>query len=266
MAENKQTAAARRERRKRRHPWAFPLGLLVFILTVVGAATVIYGCVTGIRSLTDNVEKKMEYQQFLTPIVMFNPDAFDDLTQANSQQLIDCSIWAVINSNLEPDQYVTDEGVMLIPQADVEKQFQRLFGTEIKAAHQTVSGYGYEFVYDEAAKTYSIPLTGVEPIYTPRVESISKKGNTITVIVGCIASNQWAQNEQGEMVAVQADKYMKATLRENENGYYLSALQATDAPETARASKTESAPQETGSAPQTTQAAAAGSGSTAPAA
>ena len=234
----------RRERRRRKHRWAFPVGLIMVLLALVGIGTILFFCVQGIRSLANDTGKYDEYQEFLTPIVMFDPDTFDDLTQARQDQLINCAIWALLTSGLEPDQYLSDSGTMIVPQADVEKEFVRLFGTEIKPEHQTIDGYGYQFAYDAAAGTYNIPLTGVEPLYTPQVERVSRSGNTREVTIACVASNQWAQDRSGNMVPVVADKYLKATLRDNgEGGYYLSALQPTDAPEAARVPNTTAAPE-----------------------
>lgn len=229
-----QVQTERRERRRRKHPWAFPLGLVMVLLAVVGLGTVIFLCVQGVRDLSQNSRQSEydEYQSFLTPVVMFDPDAFDDLTQANPSQLIDCSIWALLTGDLEPDQYQSDAGTLIIPQADVEKEFKALFGSDVKPVHQTVDGYGYQFAYDSAAGTYTSPLTGVEPIYTPQVVDADKQGSTVVVTVAYVASSQWAQDENGNMVPTMADKYMRATLRDNgSGGYYLSALQPTDAPE-----------------------------------
>lgn len=231
-----QVQTERRERRRRKHPWAFPLGLVMVLLAVVGLSTVIFLCVQGVRDLSKSSRQAEygEYQAFLTPVIMFDPDAFDDLTQANPSQLIDCSIWALLTGDLEPDQYQSDAGTLIVPQADVEKKFAALFGSDVKPVHQTIDGYGYQFAYDSAAGTYTIPLTGVEPIYTPQVVDAGKQGNTIVVTVAYIASNQWAQDENGNMVPAMADKYMRATLRDNgSGGYYLSALQPTDEPEAA---------------------------------
>lgn len=242
MAET--TTTARRVRRRRKHRWAFPLGLMMVVLALVGIGTILFFAVQGVRNLANHTNEYGEYQEFLTPIVMFDPDSFDDLTQAKPAQLIDCSIWALLTGDLEPDQYLSDSGSLIVPQADVEAEFARLFGTDMKPVHQTVDGYGYQFAYDAAAGTYTVPLTGVSPIYTPQIESVSKKGSTRTVIVAYVASNQWAQDAQGNMVPVMADKYMKATLRDNgAGGYYLSALQPTDAPERARVPNTTAAPE-----------------------
>ena len=115
----------------------------------------------------------------------------------------------------------------------MEKQFEYLFGTEVKPQHATITGYGYEFPYDAATKTYHIPVAGVDQLYTAQIYEIEKKGATTYLTVGYIAGGQWVQDANGEIVAPEPDKYMKITLREKGESYYISAIQATDPPETA---------------------------------
>ena len=224
--------------------WAFPLGLAIAVLAVIGAVTVIVAGVTAIRQAVENSRNYDEYNTLLTPVVMNDPDAFDDLTQADPEQLIDISIWSILRSDLSPDQYTYDDNGMVIPEADVTAEFRRLFGTEVEPQHATVEGYGYTFAYDATKQTYSIPLTGVVPTYTPRVVNAEERGDTIILTVGYIGGDQWAQDDEGNMVAPEPDKYMRVTLRVREDGYYISALQNTSPPETAT----------TAAAPQTTAA------------
>ena len=232
--------------------WAFPLGLLIAVLAVVGAVTVI---VAGVRVTKDAIDSSRnfdEYNTLLTPVVMNDPDEFDDITKANPSQLIDISIWSILKSNLSPDRYEYGETGMIIPEADVTAEFQKLFGTEVQPTHGTVEGYGYEFAYDATKQTYSIPLTGVVPTYTPKVVDVDKSGNTIVLTVGYLGGDQWAQDAEGNMVAPEPDKYMKVTLRERDGAYYISALQSTLPPETA----TTDAPAETETQTETQTAAA----------
>ncbi len=224
--------------------WAFPLGLAIAVLAVIGAVTVIVAGVTAIRQAVENSRNYDEYNTLLTPVVMNDPDAFDDLTQADPEQLIDISIWSILRSDLSPDQYTYDDNGMVIPEADVTAEFRRLFGTEVEPQHATVEGYGYTFAYDATKQTYSIPLTGVVPTYTPRVVNAEERGDTIILTVGYIGGDQWTQDAEGNMVAPEPDKYMRVTLRVREDGYYISALQNTSVPETAT----------TAAAPQTTAA------------
>lgn len=225
-----------RPRRKRRHPWAFPLGLAIIALAVTGAVMLISTGVNEIKKLTDDSQLKTKYETFLAPVVMNDPDPFDDISKANMSQLLDATIWALLKSNPDPDKYEYSEGNtvgIIVPKGDVEVQFERLFGTEVKPKHMTVEGNSYEFVYDEAKQSYIIPLTGVLPTYTPKVYKINKKGNSTILTVGYIGGSDWAQDEQGNFVAPKPGKYMKITLRENGKSYYISAIQATDAPEAA---------------------------------
>lgn len=226
-------AKQKKQHKKGARRWAFPLGLLIAVLALIGAVTII---VAGVRATRQAVEKSRnfdEYNQLLTPVVMNDPDAFDDITKANPEQLIDIAIWSILKSDLSPDQYEYGDGGMIIPEADVTAEFQKLFGTEVQPTHASVEGYGYEFTYDATKQTYTIPLTGIVPTYTPRVVSSDKSGSTIVLTVAYLGGDQWAQDSEGNMVAPEPDKYMRVTLREKDGAYYISALQNTAAPETA---------------------------------
>lgn len=213
--------------------WAFPLGLLIAVLALVGAVTVIVAGVSAAKQAVEKSRNFDEYNTLLTPVVMNDPDAFDDITKANPSQLIDISIWSILKSDLAPDKYEYGDGGMIIPEADVTAEFERLFGTEIRPTHTSIEGYGYEFTYDATKQTYTIPLTGVVPTYTPRVVDRQKSSNAIVLTVGYVGGDQWAQDKEGNLVAPEPDKYMKVTLREKDGAYYISALQNTAAPETA---------------------------------
>lgn len=213
--------------------WAFPLGLLIAVLALVGAVTVVVAGVGAVKNAVQKSRNFEEYNTLLTPVVMNDPDTFDDITAANPNQLIDISIWSILKSGLSPDKYEYGDGGMFVPEADVTAEFERLFGTEIRPTHATVEGYGYEFTYDASKQIYIIPLTGIVPTYTPRVTDLNKTNNSIVLTVAYLGGDQWAQDGEGNMVAPEPDKYMKVTLREKDGAYYISALQNTATPETA---------------------------------
>lgn len=243
MEKAKKTVSAKKHRRNKA---AMPVGITVIVFAVIGLAAVIAGIIFGVGKLTDQSAKKSEYESFITPVIMFDPDPFDDVTKGNQEQLINAAIWALLKSDLDTSVYATDDGNLSIPQKDVEKYFSKLFGPEAKPEHTSVTGLGYEFSYDSAKQVYIVPITGVEPIYTPRVFEISKKGNTVELLVGYLGSSQWAQAENGDMVEPEPDKYVTVILRESSDGYYVSAIRSTNAPET------ESAPPSTTPATDTT--------------
>ena len=102
--------------------WAFPLGIVIVVLAVIGLVTVIIFAVRGIGSLTDNSDKFEKYEQFLSPVIMNDPDPFDDVSGAQMSQLIDASIWSLMKSDIDIDQYEYAEGDVsgvIVPQKDV---------------------------------------------------------------------------------------------------------------------------------------------------
>lgn len=218
---------------KGKNKWAFPVGIIVLLFVLVGLIAAIWSAVTGIQNLTENSKKRQEYQEFIIPVVMNDPAPFDDLSQADAMELMESAMWALLRSDVNPDEYAYEDGYMVIPQEDVKKQFVRLFGTDIEPVFATIVSTSYEFTYDEATKTYRVPITSTEPLYTPVIYDVDHKGKTTVLTVGYLAANQWAQNVNGDMVAPEADKFMKITLREKGDSYYISAIQVTDRPDEA---------------------------------
>lgn len=225
------------KKHKGSHKLAFPIGMLITILAAIGLVTVVVSGVKGIDAAIEKGKGYEEYEKMLTPVVLIAPDTFDDITKADMSQLIEISIWSLIKSDVSPDTYeVTGDGI-LIPKADVEKQFVALFGTEVTPVHSTIEGYGMAFVYDSAKGTYTVPLTGVTPLYTPDVIEKTVLPNSIVLTVACIPGDAWEQGENGEMKAPTPDKHLKITLREKDGVYYISAIQNTSTPEIATTEK-----------------------------
>lgn len=222
---------------KGKNKLAFPIGIIAGILAIVGLITVINFTVDKVNDLTDKTAEKAEYEEMLKPVVMFDPDPFDDLTQADVSQLLNSAVWALLMSDEGADKYPYSEGEtfgIVVPQEDIEGYFVSLFGTEIDIAslHSSLDMSEYEITYDAALKSYILPITGVESAYTPKVYDIEKQGSSKILSVGYIGSLAWAQIEEGQYTAPEPDKYMKITLRERSGGMmYVSSIQAVDGQE-----------------------------------
>lgn len=225
--------------RRRRRRWAAPLGLLIVALTVVGLFTLGKSGADGIKKLVNNDAKKAAYEELLAGVVMIDPDPFDDVKKANLDQLVEAAIWSLLKSNEDPYKYEDDNGWMRVPAKDVETQFQKMFGSDVKLTHKTVSGYGYEFEYDPSTKSYKIPPTGVEVTYIPKVTEISKKGDSVILTVGYVSGAKMEQDEKGNYIPATPDKYMLITLRTKEGAQYVSAIQTAEADITATTKKGE---------------------------
>lgn len=218
--------------------WAFPLGLLITILSVVGIVTILVAGISATKKAVQKGKNFDEYNQLLVPVIMNDPDAFDDVTKAKPNQLLDIAIWSIIKAGLSPEEYEYSDRGILVPEADVTAVFHKLFGPEVEPEHASVEGYNYDFEYDAAKQVYVIPLTGVTPLYTPKVVSTEKKHNAVVITVAYLAGDQWHQDDMGKMVEPEPEKYMRVTLRKVEDAYYISALQNTSALEIASSNPT----------------------------
>lgn len=217
--------------KKKRSPLSFVVGIIVLCLSVVGIVSIV-SMVSG-EIAEKNKEKELlqlsEYEKFVAPIIMYDPDTFDDITMANTDQLISIAIWSILESDLAPDTYEYTDGGMIIPEKDVENKFRELFGNEAVLRHTTVDGGGIYFSYSEDNSSYIIPLTGVTPIYTPKVTDAVERDSAVVLTVGYLASTDWAQDSEGNMISPEPAKYMKLTLGKNSDGsFYLRALQAAE--------------------------------------
>ncbi len=212
---------------------AFPIGLIVVLLAAIGLATVVVAGVKGVDTAIDKSRHFEEYEKYFTPVVLIDPDTFDDITKAPMSQLMEISLWSLLKNDVSSDSFESNDNGLAIPKAAVEEKFIDLFGKEIKPVHGTIEGYAIDFTYDNTSETYTVPLTGVTPIYTPDVVKVTKTTDTVVVTVACLAGDAWEQGENGEMIAPTPDKYIRITLRENNENLFISAIQNTTAPEVA---------------------------------
>ena len=240
--------AKNKQRNGKKNAFALPIGIIASILAVIGLISVIGFTADTVRNFTDKTAQKQEYEEMLTPVVMFDPDPFDDLTQADVSQLLNSAVWALLMSEEGADKYPYSEGDtfgIVVPQADIEQYFVNLFGTEIDIAslHSSIDMSEYEITYDAALKSYILPITGVESAYTPKVYEIEKQGSSVILSVGYIGNRAWVQIEDGEYTAPEPDKYMKITLRERSGGMYIASIQSVDGQEVIGTTESTRAPE-----------------------
>jgi len=234
-----------RHRKRRRHRWAFPLGLAIIILAVVGAVNLINAGIGGIKNMTDDSSLKNEYEKFLEPVVANDPDSFDDLSRATMSQLIASSVQRLFIDADEGEfseyyfEKKNDDGTTsyayAIPEANVDIAFEELFGDERTPENMTVEGGSIAFTYDSTAKKYIVPLGDTLQAFKPKVTDIHKKGDSIILTVGYYSlntnSDDWKIDDDGNYIPPEPNKYMKITLRDRDAAipYYIAAIQASDA-------------------------------------
>ena len=208
----------------KRNPYAAPIGGVFIILCVIGFVTLVVMCFNFTRGLLDNSAKKAEYEKMLLPVVMFGPVPFEGVENFDKLSLLQTCIWAtLLGENRDLYQY-DDNGMLVVPTSDVDVTATRLFGPGAKLEHTTFGNFDDAYLYDEAIKSYHVPVTTLTGFVTPKVTDISKKGDVVTLRVGYVPPST-ALNLGGEEHAPEPNKFMIYELHKVKGGdYYLYAI------------------------------------------
>lgn len=214
----------------------FIIGLVITALAVTGIVSIVSACRNRIAEKKE-AARQAEYESYmpyLIPAAGIDVTPFDDISSAPMSELIEMSVWAVLNGEMNPADYEYADGNLVISTAKTDAMFAYLFGNQITPVNQTVEGYGYEFTFDSAKSAYYIPLTTITPVYTPDISSVENKGSATTITCGFINSSAWSQSTStGAMVTPAPDKFIRITLRSSGKSVYISAVQSANAPEAA---------------------------------
>ena len=85
----------------KRHSEKAIMGTILGVISMVSS----FASELSEKAETRSREKYSQYEEFLSVVVMNDPDTFDDITRANKSQLISIAIWSLIEKNPEPDKY-----------------------------------------------------------------------------------------------------------------------------------------------------------------
>ncbi|MBQ8209446.1 MAG: hypothetical protein IJZ35_02550 [Clostridia bacterium] len=215
------------EKNKYPHKLAFFLGAIILIFAILGVVLVAYNSISYIVKTVDSGSDYAVYNEYLTPVAAVDIDTFDDIAAADTEQLLNASIWLILSAESTPDTYSYSGGYMLIPSADVESAYMSLFGPETvgNIVHTSVQSYNCTFEYDSTAAVYKIPVTAISPVYTPSVTEVKESGSSLILTVNYLASESWDKDSEGNFVAPEPDKVMRITLKELQGSYYISSVQ-----------------------------------------
>ena len=206
------------EVKEKRKKSPFIIGLIVLIFAIIGVVSVGSFIKDIVVDKVTEADDYSKYTKYLTWVVGIDPDPFTDITKADFDDLLNIAVCSLLTSGVKTDDYDVTELGMVVPARDVEQSFKTMFGNDVQIVHATVQGYGYEFQYDAATHTYNVPLTGVVPPFSPRIEAVSKTGGLVTLKVGYVGTSNIEVAVDGTIAAAQPDKYMEITLKETADG------------------------------------------------
>lgn len=211
-----------------RRRYVAPIGGIFIILCLIGLIAVIAACFNFTRDILNNASRKHEYEWMLLPVVMFDPPPFEDAVNFDGLSLLQSSIWATLLVEGR-DKYEQDDNFMLVvPASDVDVTASNLFGPNVVLNHGSFGDFEISYVYDENTRSYHVPVDVITPSYTPSVEKITRKGDTLLLRVGYIPPSSVMDitfTDEGITNSTTPVKYMNYELHRGRNGYYIYAVQ-----------------------------------------
>jgi len=202
------------------------LGIIVTIFTIIGIVTTIVGIVSGIADIFDHSELEEEFERTVFPIMIQDPAPFETIDKADNRILLRAAIYETLILN-DADRYEIDEEMMtIIPLTDIEVSAVKLFGKDVKITYGNAEDEDFGLYYDEENKLYRVPSASEANIFTPDVQSITKKGDVYTVEVGYVPPNSsWYGNIFGEVTRPETEKTMVYILKHDGSNYIITGLQ-----------------------------------------
>ena len=220
-------------RRRGKYAYAAPLGLVITLLSLVGAFALLFGGITLVRRATDTTALKEELYYFLEPLMFYNPAPFEDVTQTEQDAFLNAAAYRVsmaeqLRMLLEGDEnclYPVDEqGRIAVPAEEVTASYAVLFGPEAPLTHHTVADDG--LVYSDADQCYYVPFSTLGSSYRGVVDTVERRGKSYTVRVGYVANNDIRLDAHGHELApnvADATYFQTYTLTREGDTYYVSA-------------------------------------------
>ncbi len=224
-----------RSRRRRRRQL---LGVVLCLLILIGIINVVAAAITGVASLFDDTDQKLEYEQKLQPLVMMDPLPFESLDQMDVKQLQEYSIWAAVAAaqrapgGLDAYQRDPDTQGVLMPALEVEAQLVSLLGpgyNDLLSQPITSGSFETDIVYPylEDKQAYIIPVTGQVGLYRAQVTNIQKKDGKMRVTVGYVPTAMLL-GDYNPSTSAEPAKYMDYIFEKVERKYYLRSLEASE--------------------------------------
>ena len=218
---------ASRNKRTRRRISAF-IGAVALLFALMILFSAVKTVVSGFNSIGSTSEKKTEYTEFISPVVVNDPMPFESVEKADNNMLLKSSIWQALRKLDETEGYehVSDAtNKIVLPAENVEDAAKELFGNDVKLNMNVLSEYDGSalYYYDSIYKTFHITRSGITGP-SAVITKIAQKSDYISLVVGYVQPEEMSLTSS-ESSETECYKFMEYVLALNSDGsYYISSI------------------------------------------
>ncbi len=202
-------------------------GTFILIFAIIGVIATVIGATRLTANLIDNKAQKDRFKQVVFPLVLLDPPSFDSIEKLDSRTILSAAMWDFIIFEDKTKYQKDDLNYLTVPAVDIEAHIVKLFGQNAAIEHQEISDAELQILYDPENNSYSIPATAAMATYVPKIEKISRKGDTYTVTVGYLPSGPiWGSDITGLKYEPEPDKSLNYILKKTgKDSYIITAVQ-----------------------------------------
>ena len=239
-AQPKRRRRTSRGTRRGQRRFAAWIGLIVILLALVGVATVGVLSVKLIQKAADHSDLMIELRDLASPLVEYQPAAFDAPENADDTVLLQAAIFRVteaerirqLKEKTDAYNYATDDyGRLILPVEEINASFKTLFGESITPKHQTLGeegGVAYTFEYDKANACYYVPFSVSSSLYTVSADAIKLHGNEARVRINFALTSDLPVDDYGNTMEPDSstiDHSQWFVFREVGDGWIITAVE-----------------------------------------
>ena len=224
----------RRGKRRGKYGYAAPLGIVVTLLSLLGVVALVMGGISLVKRLTDTTQLEHDLYYFLEPVLVYNPDPFEDITAGEQDAFLNAAAYRVslaeqVRMLCEEDENcryaVDDNGRIAVPVEEIKASYNALFGSEAVLTHRSLEEN--QLTFSEADNCYYVPFESANTNYVAVIDTIRRAKGGYAVRVGFVANNDIRLDDHGNEIAPTADMasyYKTYTVKTTEDGgYYIAA-------------------------------------------
>ena len=232
MAKTLVTREQRAKKRKRIRRKT--IGLVFLLFALIGVGFIISVIIGSVNVALDDSDEKLEYEKLYSVFVSMDPADFSSIQNADPKKLKEAAILTTMEME-NVYKYESDEfGYTYIPTTDIDRYTIKLFGPGIQLENATFGQQGLiapggdgkdytGFIYIPEREAYLVPPTSRAGGYYPKVESITRRGNTKTLLIAYMQNPETpsSMNNSAEPIVV---KYREYVLLKDGSEFYLYSI------------------------------------------
>lgn len=207
----------------KRRLYAF-CGVVFTALAVIGLIFSINYGINHFRSFTAGEDKKDNFSDVIYPAVIMDIETFSSPSELSSEQVISAALWSLVMSADDMEKYEKTFDIISVPAIDVESYAARLFGDDLPSlTHCTVGSGELKFYFNEATKSYNVPVNPITFTYEPEIKSVSKNGNEYTLTVDYLKELP-AWMKENDKFGLEISKTVEFKLVLKDDSYMISSM------------------------------------------